>query len=693
VLSGGGARGAAHIGVLKVFEKEGIPIDCIAATSFGSLVGGLYSLGYSAGEIEKIMSGQDWDSVFTDAPQRRLTRLLDRGDARHQVRISFRDWNPELPTGLLEGQRLTETLDRFITDRLLKADYDFDRLPIPFRAVATNLIDGKTYVFRKGSMTEALRASMAIPLLFTPLEKDGMLLADGGLTDNLPVDVVLAMGADIVIAVDVTSPLLPLEELKTFVNVVDQSISLQMEKNVNESRKRAHFVLKPELGNFEGTDFVKLPEIIRRGEEEARRNLTGLKALVAGIAPRPRTRTVHDGIPLVHSVAIRGLKQIGSRQLMANVHVSPGAPADADAIAADVARLYATGLFDSVAYTLEPVEENRYAVVFTVKETRMTTLGASLRYDGSYNLVALAEFTARQLFNTPSTVKVSTQFGGLEDHFAALRLSPPQAQFLFLESRVEAHRTERHDIRGEKLADIFTDKREAAQATIGATIAKQLEMSAGYRAERVRIAGGSDPNRVEGSSVLAGLTFRLNHDRLDRPVFPRSGTAVRARFDKRGRSLGGDFDYSRFQVDGQGYIPVSDRSTIQFGAGAGYTHGTVPFYDLFYVGGGSPAERASRPFSGLDRDELIVNQVGTVGAGYRYRIFANPLSFLRQGFLTGSYNAVIFSTRRESPYDFDRIHGAAIGIALDTMAGPIQASGGWGESGRLHFYISIGPAF
>ena len=213
VLSGGGARGAAHIGVLKVFEQEGIPIDCIAATSFGSLVGGLYSLGYSAGEIEEIMSGQDWDSVFTDAPQRRLTRLLDRRDARHQVRISFREWNPELPTGLLEGQRLMETLDRFITDRLLRADYDFDRLPIPFRAVATNLIDGKTYVFRKGSMTEALRASMAIPLLFTPLEKDGMLLADGGLTDNLPVDVVLGMGADIVIAVDVTSRLLPLEEL------------------------------------------------------------------------------------------------------------------------------------------------------------------------------------------------------------------------------------------------------------------------------------------------------------------------------------------------------------------------------------------------------------------------------------------------------------------------------------------------
>ena len=216
VLSGGGARGASHIGVLKVLEQEQIPIHCIAATSSGSLVGGLYSLGYTATDIERIFSDQDWDSIFSDAPQRRLTRLIERSNARYQAQISFHGWNPELPTGLLEGQRLTEVLDKLITGRLLKAEYDFDRLPIPFRAVATNLVDGNAYVFQKGSLTEALRASMSIPLLFTPLEKDGMLLADGGLANNLPVDVVKAMGADIVIAVDVTSPLLPVDKVRTF---------------------------------------------------------------------------------------------------------------------------------------------------------------------------------------------------------------------------------------------------------------------------------------------------------------------------------------------------------------------------------------------------------------------------------------------------------------------------------------------
>ena len=205
-LSGGGARAAAHIGVLKVLEREGIPIDCITGTSFGALAGGLFSAGYSAQELEQILLGQDWNTIFSGAPQRRLTPLMERRIARYQAQVSFRGWEPELPTGLLGGQRLTQALDVLTTSRMLQANFDFDNLPVQFRAVSTNLIDGKPFIFKEGSMTEALRASIAVPFLFTPLEKDGMLLVDGGLVNNLPVDVARSLGADIVIAVDATSP-------------------------------------------------------------------------------------------------------------------------------------------------------------------------------------------------------------------------------------------------------------------------------------------------------------------------------------------------------------------------------------------------------------------------------------------------------------------------------------------------------
>ena len=693
VLSGGGARGAAHIGILKVFEQEKIPIHCIAATSFGSLVGGLYSLGYSAAEIERAFSDQAWDSIFSDAPERRLTRLIERRNARYQAQISFRGWNPELPTGLLEGQRLTEALDRLITARLLQAEYDFDKLPIPFRAVATNLVDGKAYVFRKGSMTEALRASMAIPLLFTPLEKDGMLLADGGLVDNLPVNVARAMGADIIIAVDVSSPLLPIDKLRTFVDVIDQSISLQMEQNLEASRKLANILLKPDLEKYANSDYEKFPEMVKQGEDEARRRLPELKALVAGVDPQPGASPAASAAPVVRAISFRGLKQISPNQLKSNVHVRPEETVDPVRIGADVERLYATHLFESVAYTLEPVGGNRYDLIFIAKEAPMNTLGASLRYDNSYNFVALAEFTARQLFHSPSTATVSSQFGGLQDHYAALRLSPLQAQFLWLEPRVEVRRLERLDISNQELTDKYTDKREGGQILIGATIFRQLEISGGYQAERVRISGGSEPNRMDGSALLAGLTFRLNRDSLDLPVLPRSGMLLRAQFDKRSASLGSDLDYSRLQVDWQRHFSFAANSTIQLGVTAGYSHGTAPFYDLFYVGGHSFSERASEQFLGLDRDELLVRQMGLFSVSYRRQIINKPLSFVKRGFLTGTYNGLLSSTNQASPYEFDMLHGGGIGLVLDTMIGPMRAAGGWGESGRLHFYITIGPAF
>jgi NTE family protein len=693
VLSGGGARAACHIGILRVFERERIPIDCIAATSFGAMVGGLYSIGYSVDDIERIFSEQDWNSIFSDAPQRSLTRLIDRRNARYQAQISFNGWDPEIPTGLWEGQRLTEQLDMLTTRQLLQAQYDFDKLPIQFRAVSTNLVDGKAYVFTQGSMTEALRASMAIPLLFRPVEKDGMILADGGLADNLPTDIARAMGADIVIAVDATTPLLSKDEIRTFVNVIDQSISLQMERNVEENRKLATIVLKPSLEKYTNGDYLKIPEIVKLGEESAKRHLDEIKALVAGIPPRPRFVPPERTTPIIDGISFRGLKKIGPAQLQRSLHVHPGDIADPSKIGEDVGRLHATRLFDSVGYILEPVGENRYHLVFKVKEIPLRTIGASLRYDNDYSFVALAELTARQLFRSPSTAIVSAQFGGLEDHFAVLRLTPSSAPFFFVEPRVEVHRLERGDIRNQELVDRFTDRREAGQLMIGATIFKHLEISAGYRSERVKISGGSMPKRIAGTTVLAGLAFRLNRDSLDSPDFPRSGAMLRAQYDKRNPSLGADIDNSKWQVDYQRYFSVSGKSTFRINAAAGYTRGPVPFYDQFFIGGYSFSESASWQFSGLDRDELLVSQMGILGAGYRRQLFSDPLTFIRRGFLMATYNGVLSSTRQKAPFNFDMLHGVGIGVALETLIGPFRASGGWAEQGRFHFYITFGPSF
>ncbi len=542
-------------------------------------------------------------------------------------------------------------------------------------------------------MTLALRASMAIPLLFKPVEKDGMLLADGGLSDNLPAGVARAMGADIVIAADATTPLLTKDKIRTFVDVIDQSISLQIERNVQENRRLADIILQPDLERYSNSDYSKIAEIVKLGQESAEKRLAEIKALVAGIPRRERHELPEQETPVIDSISFRGLKSVQPAQLQKNLRVHPGDAVDPGKIGADVGRLYATRLFDSIAYSLEPIGENRYQLVFTVKEALLRTLGASLRYDSDYSFVALAEFTARQLFQSPSTATISTQFGGLEDHFASLRLTPANAQFLFVEPRLEARRLERQDIRNRDLVDKFTDNREAVQLMLGATIFRQLEIGAGFRAERVKISGGSEPNRLVGSNAQVGFTFRLNRDSLDSADFPRSGMLVRAQFDKRNISLGGDFDNSKFQAEYQRYFTISGESTFRISAAAGYSHGDLPFYDLFYVGGYSFSESASRQFLGLERDEFPVSQMGILGISYRRQLFSNPISFVRRGFLMGTYNSVYSSTRSESPYHFDLLHGGGIGLALDTLVGPFRITGGWAEGGRFRFYISFGPSF
>ena len=693
VLSGGGARAAAHIGILKVLEKEGIAVDCIAGTSLGALIGGLYSIGYSASEIEKFLTSQDWNNIFSDAPQRRLTPLIERRDTRYQGQIAFRGWNPELPSGLWGGQSLVEALDVLTTPQMLRAQYDFDKLPIQFRAVATNLIDGKPYIFKQGSLTQALRASMAVPLIFTPVEYEGMLLADGGLVNNLPTDIAQGMGADIIIAADATSPLLSGKQLRSFFDVIDQSISLPMEKNVQENLTRATIVLTPALEEFSNVDYERLPEIIQRGEDEAVRELSSMHSLVEGRSHHPHVTPPIPFSPVIDSISFQGLKQTPVSRLRANVRVHPGDRVDPKAIGADVGRIYATRLFESVAYTLEPVAENRYHLIFVLKEALLNTLGASLRYDNDYAFVALAEFTARQVFHTPSTATVSSQFGGLENHFAAFRFTPPSAPFLFLEPKVEASRLERMDIQDQEWVGRFIERREGGQLVIGGIPFRQLEVSGGYQYERVRIAAESTVQNLPDSTNKAGIVFRLNWDSLDFSEFPRSGMNLKFQIDTLSPSFGGDLDYSRWQINYQHYFPVSEKSTLQIRAGIGHSKGFVPFYDLFFVGGYSFSENASIPFLGLERDEFAVRQMTILGASYRRQIFARPLSLIKRGYVIGTYNGGFFSTRQEAPYQSRYFNGAGLGLAVDTMLGPIQTAVGWGEGGRFNFHISFGPTF
>ncbi len=693
-LSGGGARGAAHIGVLRVLEQEGIPIDCIAGTSFGALVGGLYALGYSPDEMERILNRQDWSAIFSNLPERRLSPLSENKNFRYLGQVHFKGISPEFPTGLFSGQRMIEVLEQLTVVRMLPTEGDFDRLAIPFRAVATDLLTGEPYVFSHGPMAQALRASMGIPMVFTPVAKDNMLLVDGGISDNIPADIARSMGADIVIAIDATAPLLKKNEITSLLDVVDQSVSLLMKSNAQRSQAMADLVLTPDLEGYYYNDFPRISEIIKQGQKEGERNLGVLQKLLTGVPRRtPPTPPILTTAPVVESVSFDGNDRVDARQLKKDVKSSAGKEVNPAVLLGDLKRLYATRLFDSVDCTLDKTGKDRYHLTYHLKESPPRIVGASIRYDRDYKFVALAEATFRQLFGTPSSLTISSQFGGIENDSATFRYIPLSLPFLYVEPKVELTRRERLDFQGGQQVDKFTDKRIGGQLAIGGTLFRRFEVDVSYRDQRVTIGGGTAPNSLNGSVRLAGLTLRANRDTLDTQDFPNTGGTLRLQADKRSEWLGGDVSYSKYQADVDRYFSLTSKSVFHVRASAGVSNGNIPFFERFYLGGYNFSEGGPRRVVGFERDELTALQMALLGFDYRRLVFSHPLSFARRGYLLVAYNSAALSQRAKSPYEVAFVNGAALGVALDTRIGPIRLVGAWGEGGRTKFYLSFGPSF
>jgi NTE family protein len=283
ILSGGGARGIASIGVLKVLEEQNIPIDFIAGTSIGSILGALYASGYSIAQLHAMVDTTNWDDVlsFTDEA-RRADLFLDQKVAadRSILTVRFQGLEPVLPQSLSTGQRLMNYLNLLVLQGIYHPNPSFDDLRIPFRAVTTDLVSGTSIVLDRGDLTEALRASASVPLLFSPVARDSTRLTDGGLVSNIPVDAALKWGADIVIAVDVTSPLRPLSKLNAPWEIADQILGITMQLSNKQQLKNASCVIRPDLGGHLSDDFTNIDSLIVQGERAAKTAMDSLRSVL-----------------------------------------------------------------------------------------------------------------------------------------------------------------------------------------------------------------------------------------------------------------------------------------------------------------------------------------------------------------------------------------------------------------------------
>jgi len=283
ILSGGGARGIASIGVLKVLEDADVPIDFIAGTSIGSILGALYASGYSIEQLHAMVDTTNWDDVLSfNDDARRSDLFFDQKVAadRSILTVRFQGLEPVLPQSLSTGQRLMNYLNLLVLQGIYHPNPSFDDLRIPFRAVTTDLVSGKSVILDRGDLTEALRASVSVPLLFSPVIRDSARLTDGGLVSNIPVDAALNWGADIVVAVDVTSPLRPLSKLNAPWEIADQILGITMQLSNQQQLSKASIVIRPNLGGHLSDDFTNIDSLIAQGEVAAKLAVGNLKLLL-----------------------------------------------------------------------------------------------------------------------------------------------------------------------------------------------------------------------------------------------------------------------------------------------------------------------------------------------------------------------------------------------------------------------------
>ena len=702
VLSGGGARGLAHIGVLKVLEQRQVAVDCIAGTSMGAVVGGLYASGLSAGEIETLVRTLDWRSAFQDrSPRRDLDYRRKQEERQFLVRlpVGFDLEGFKLPRGLVQGQKLTQILREKTLP--VAAVRDFDRLPIPFRAVATDIETGEAVVIRDGDLTEAMRASMSAPGVFAPVESGGRLLVDGGLVGNLPVEVVRAMGADVVIAVDVGFRPQPREALDSAIALSNQTIAVMLRRETDRQRGllgEADLLIEPDLGTLSSIEFTRVGQFLRKGEQAANDSTARLQALAvdepAWRDHLARRSLGQSGAPRVDFVRTEPASQRYAASVEAAMGTMAGEPLDAKALEQGVRRLYGDGRFETVDYRV--VEQQGSTGLEVLARPKIwgpnyIRFGLELQddFEGGNSFNAGIRLLFTDLNASGGEFQLDLQVGEEPTLFAELYQPFGPASPWFVAPRARIDRRSFDVISG----DLRLAEYRVKNGEIGLDFGRELGNWGEVRAGLLRGSGSSelrigdpDSGLPRRSSFDRGEVYvRLGVDRLDSAYFPRHGELFTFDWYSGRESLGADYDSDRVTLDWL-LARSHDRDTgvLWLTGGSNISAPADAVQDFFALGGlfnlsGRVADSLSGPHFAIARG-IYYRRIGRGGPG-----FLNVPAYAGLSLELGN----VWDRRSDIGFDTARVNGAGF-IGLDTPLGPVYLAVGFDEGGGNSFYLLLG---
>jgi NTE family protein len=701
VLSGGGARGAAHIGVIKVLEELRVPIDCIAGTSMGSIVGGLYASGMTVKEMEQALTSIDWGDVFDDdppRPERSFRRKRDDDTFLVKAKPGLKNGKLALPKGAIQGQKLNLLLDRLA---LPVADIrDFDDLKIPYRAVATDIGTGEPVVLASGGLSQAMRASMSIPSALAPVEIEGKLLVDGGVSNNLPMDVARETCADVLIVVDIGTPLTPTEELQSVLGITEQLTTIMTRQNTARqlSTLRPEDVLiEPELGDISTTSFEKAAQAIPIGVRAALDKRQELERLALPETDHraypPRTRFARVTTqPVIDFVRVDNDSRLADAVIAARLRVKPGDRLDVAELEKDLGVIYGLGNFQRVDYSLVQENGKTGLVVHAVaKEWGPDylqfglNLEASDEGDSAFNLglgYTMTEVNSaggewRILGSFGDDLRLFTDFyqpfGADYRYFVVPEFSYERVNFGVFEDQ-------------EQIAEYRVTRTRFGLAG-GINLADYGELRLGYRR-----AWGSASRRIgeprlpEGDFDDGGLYVRWWTDTLDNVNFPRQGANTRVEYTLSRESLGANSDFQTLTLSGAWPLTYGRNTFIPRVILSGKLDGELGPQNRFLLGG-------FLNLSGFQSRQLSGNYAGLAQLAYLRRLDDTSAAFTLPIYVGASVEAGN-AWEDNDDLSFESLFMAgSVFLGLDTPIGPLYLGGGYAEGGHASAYLSLGRPF
>jgi NTE family protein len=690
VLSGGGARGAAHVGVLKFLEANDVPVHAIAGTSMGAIVGSMYAVGWTPDEIEAQLGATDWSTMLTDRLPREHLSFRRREEDREfltQFELGIAGARPRLPSGLIAGHNVEARLARLLVPAL--AVRDFDRLAVPFRAVATDLETGDPVVLRDGDLVMAVRASLSMPAVFTPVELDGRLLVDGGVGRNLPVDVARELGVERLIVVDAGTPLSDREALRSLLDVSKQLTSVMTQSNTAVQRQSladSDILIQPALGSLSVLDFHRWPEAVEAGEAAARDVGTALRRLA--VAPEVQTATVAAEragfrVPVVvDSVHVADVAGVPPAVLRGLMRIRPGHPVDPAVLEADILRLHGLRAYGRIHVRIVVEDELR---ILEVEPERKPGGSGSLRFGlgfeddhgaGTSRFHILSSLWLRQVNRRGGELRLDLQAGEPRGVAAELfqPLSPGSRAFL---TGLAEHREGEAAIpvSGSTTRYRATDN----QASIG------LGFHAGgwgevrtevVRGRRTQEPGDGAPDLPTFDDAMAGVAVAITLDGLDDAALPRRGSLGRVQWTGYRTGLGSTYSYNKLDASGAVALPVGAGSVV-LGTEVGTSSGGAPIHHPHTLGG-------VFRLTGRPAGSVAGRHVGLLRAIYLRDVRDGRVYFGFSAEAGGAWDHL------ERVSLADLIPAGSLVVAVRTLVGPIYLVLGHAEGGSPTAMLSVG---